>query len=160
MTKRKPIEEHKKDWRPPLYTKELAGLICAQLAMGKSLRSVCKQDWIPCLQTIFSWFRVYPEFLEQYTIAKQESADALVEEIMDIADDWSNDWMESNDPNNPWYKFNNEHYQRSRVRIDVRKWVASKMKPKKYGDKLAIGWDDSMWPVQVKIMRIWEWEEN
>lgn len=92
---------------------------------------------MPAMDTVFRWLREKPEFSEQYVKAKQESADALVEEMMDIADDGSNDWMvrHGKDGEESW-QLNGEHVQRSRLRLDTRKWIASKLKPKKYGDKL------------------------
>jgi hypothetical protein len=104
--------------RPSDYTQELADRICAQLSDGKSLRSVCKADDMPSTVTVFSWLRTHEEFLNQYTRAKEESADALTDEMLDIADDVEGD------------------SQRDRLRVDTRKWIASKLKPKKYGDKL------------------------
>lgn len=137
-------------WRPTKYTKELADRICEMLAQWYSLRTVGKKERCPDLSTIFSWMRLYPDFLKQYEKAKEESADALVEEMFDIADNWNNDWMEVNDPDNPWYKMNGEAIQRSRLRVDIRKWVASKLKPKKYGDKLAIWWDKDLDPIKTE----------
>lgn len=125
-----------KGGRPSIYTQELADRICAELALGKSMRTVLKLDGMPVMDTVFRWLREKPEFSDQYVKAKAESADALVEEIIDIADSGSNDWMENNDPNNPGYRINGEHIQRSRLRVDARKWIASKLKPKKYGEKL------------------------
>jgi hypothetical protein len=61
---------------------------------------------------------------------------ALAEETLDIADDGRNDWMERNDPKNQGYEFNGEHVQRSRLRVDARKWFAAKVAPKKYGEKV------------------------
>ena len=122
--------------RPSDFSQELADRICAELALGKSLRSVCKSDDTPEISTIFRWLREKEEFSKQYAKAKEESADALLEETMDIADDGSNDWMETNDPDNPGYRINGESIQRSRLRVDTRKWAMSKLKPKKYGEKL------------------------
>lgn len=94
---------------------------------------------MPCVATIFNWFRNYPEFLKQYEKAKEESADALAEEILDIADDGTNDWMiRQNKDGSESIVINAEHVQRSRLRVDSRKWIASKLKPKKYGDKTAV----------------------
>lgn len=125
--------------RPSDYTPELASDICAQLAVGNSLRTVCSDESMPCLSTIFSWFRKYPEFLQQYEKAKEESADALAEEMLDIADDGTNDWQErQNKDGSTYIALNPEHVQRSRLRVDTRKWIASKLKPKKYGDKTAV----------------------
>lgn len=121
--------------RPSDYTQELADRICGQLAEGISLRTVCKGEGMPVASTVFLWLRTHEGFSEQYARAKEESADALVEEMMDIADDGSNDWMEIHDKENVGYRQNGEAINRSRLRVDTRKWVASKLKAKKYGDK-------------------------
>ncbi len=106
--------------RPTKYTKELGADLCSELAQGKSLRKVCKSAKFPSVKTIFNWIRDYPEFLQQYEKAKEESSDFLVEEMLDIAD-------QSDKKESP---------QRSRLRVDTRKWAASKLKPKKYGERL------------------------
>jgi hypothetical protein len=123
--------------RPTKYTQELADTICEQLASGDSMRTVCKEDEMPAMSTLFRWLREIPEFRQQYEKAKEEAADAFAEEILDIADDGSNDWMikHGKDDQESW-QLNGEHVQRSRLRIDSRKWIASKLKPKKYGDKI------------------------
>jgi hypothetical protein len=122
--------------RPSDYTQETADRICAQLAEGKSLRTICKADDMPSTVTVYSWLRTRPEFLTQYTRAKEDAADAFAEEMLDIADEASNDWMEVHDKDNPGYRFNGEHVNRSRLRVDTRKWIASKLKPKKYGERV------------------------
>src|ERR1700722_13920923 len=80
--------------RPSDYSPELGSAICAEIALGFSLRTICKAESMPCVATVFNWLRVHTEFLEQYTRAKEEQADALAEEMLDIADDGTNDWME------------------------------------------------------------------
>lgn len=137
-------EERRPVGRPCGYTAELADQICAELAEGKSLRSICKAESMPCVTTVFSWMRKHPEFLKQYARAKEESADYLAEETLEIADDGTNDWITTNDPENPGYRANGEHIARSRLRVDTRKWIASKLKPKKYGDKLDIAHSGSI----------------
>lgn len=117
------------------FTQDMGDLICAGLSDGKSLRTVCNDPGMPCKATVFNWMRTQPTFLDQYTRAKDEASDALFDECQDIADNGANDYMEANDPDNPGYKLNGEHIQRSKLRIDTRKWMASKMKPKKYGDR-------------------------
>src|SRR5688572_12170084 len=108
--------------RPSEYSQELADEICAQLSEGVSLRTVCKAEEMPDKATVFRWLRTIPAFCDQYTRAKDESADALVEESLDIADDAANDWMAKNDPENPGWVLNGEHIQRSKLRIETRKW--------------------------------------
>lgn len=91
---------------------------------------------MPTCQTVYTWLRTFPVFLDQYVRAKEDCADAFAEEMVEIADEASNDWMAANDPDNPGYKLNGEHINRSRLRVDTRKWIASKLKPKKFGDKV------------------------
>lgn len=131
--------------RPTKYTQELADAICAELAQGKSLRTVCgtgdgldtpKQKVMPSVATVFNWFRVHPDFLEQYTRAKEESADAMADEVIDIADDGHNDWMVRRYGSQEAWVENGEAINRSKLRVETRKWLMAKMKPKKYGDKL------------------------
>lgn len=123
--------------RPSIYTQELADKICEELAMGKSLRTVCGGEDMPSLQTIFNWFRTKEGFVEQYARAKQESADAMADEILDIADDGTNDWMTITMPGGYEKDVENrEVVNRSKLRVDTRKWLMSKMKPKVYGEKL------------------------
>lgn len=60
------------------------------------------------------------------------------DEVIDISDDGSNDWMERNhgeDKQSTW-TINGEHVQRSRLRVDTRKWLLSKLKPERYGDRV------------------------
>jgi hypothetical protein len=71
--------------RPSKYTPELADAICAEIAMGYSLRTICKSESMPCVKTIFNWFRTQPDFLQQYEKAKETQADYLAEDLLDIA---------------------------------------------------------------------------
>lgn len=121
--------------RPTDYSPEMAARICEGLATGRSLRSVCREEGMPSLASIFLWISKYPEFSEQYAKAKQTGLEALAEDLLEISDDGQNDWMENNDPENPGYRLNGEHVQRSKLRVDTRKWLLSKLVPKKYGDR-------------------------
>lgn len=125
------------------YTNDKADAICERLAMGESMRSICRDESMPAMSTVFKWLRENEEFSQQYARAKEESADALFEDLLEIADDGSNDWMERNnaDGSNGGWAVNGEHIQRSRLRIDARKWAMSKLKPKKYGEKIQVGGD-------------------
>lgn len=122
--------------RPSGYSEQIADSICEHIAQGRSLRSICKDDGMPNLVTVLRWLGApaHEHFRSQYARARTAAADALVEEILDIADDGSNDWMERNDPDNPGYQANQEHIQRSKLRVDARKWYASKLQPRKYGE--------------------------
>lgn len=116
----------------------MADRICAELAIGRSLRSILREDDdLPAMSTIFKWLRENKQFSEQYARAKEEAADAMSEDILEIADDASDDVSVIEDEDgNETEKTNHENIQRSKLRVDTRKWIMSKMKPKKYGDKL------------------------
>ena len=102
------------------------------------MRSICRADEMPALSTVFLWIGKHPEFSDQYTRARESQADALFEDILEIADDARNDWMERRGEEGAGWVVNGEHLQRSRLRIDARKWMAGKLRPKKYGDKTQI----------------------
>ena len=140
MTEKQSSEDKPVVGRPAVFTKELGDLVCERLGMGESMRSISRDPVMPAMTTLFKWIRTDKEFAQQYDRAKEESADAIYEEIMEIADDGNNDWMEQHgeDAAKAAYKLNGESIQRSRLRVDTRKWMASKMKPKRYGDRQII----------------------
>lgn len=124
------------------FTDEIATTICEGLADGRSLRSICVEEGMPNQATVFRWLadERYAAFREQYARAREAQADAIFDEILDIADDGTNDWMERHDDEggNIGWKENGEALQRSRLRVDARKWMAGKLRPKVYGEKLDI----------------------
>lgn len=122
--------------RPSDFTQDLADQLCSELSAGRSLRSVCNEDWAPSRVTVFRWLRERDDFRDQYARAKEEAADALADDIIDIADDGTNDYVEQQTRNGTYVALAAEHVQRSKLRVDARKWIAAKLKPKKYGDKV------------------------
>jgi len=127
--------------RPTDFTEEIAEKICLLLAEGESLRAVCRMEDMPDKSTVFRWINKNDTFRDQYARAKEQGALVWAEEIIEIADDGTNDYMEKidKDGNSVGYQLNGEHVQRSRLRIDSRKWLLSKLIPKKYGDKVDLG---------------------
>ena len=76
--------------------------------------------------------------------------EAFEDELNEIADDGRNDWMTVTRRDGSEIEVaNNEVLQRSRLRVDTRKWIMSKILPKRYGDKLAVGGADDLGPVQL-----------
>jgi hypothetical protein len=120
--------------RPSLFTAELAAAICERISLGESLRSICRDEKMPDRATVFRWLSQDEAFRDQYARSREEQAETLAEELLEIADDATNDWMERNADDNAGWVANGEHIQRSRLRVDTRKWIASKLLPKKYGD--------------------------
>lgn len=104
--------------RPSIYTQKLADQICERIADGESMRSISRDEKMPCMNTLFKWLREREDFVAQYAIAKDDAADSMVEDILLIADNEDQD------------------VQRSKLMVDTRKWIASKLKPKKYGDRI------------------------
>lgn len=132
------MEDAPKIGRPALYTQELADKVCQKIAEGYSMRTVCAPDDMPSISTLFKWVREIPEFSQQYARATEERTEAMSEDILDIADDGSNDLMTIQKGNVSYEVENKEVTNRSRLRVDTRKWLMSKMKPKKYGDKVDV----------------------
>lgn len=123
--------------RPAMYTQELAERICDLIAQGESLRHIEAIEGMPHKATIMRWCIKYPAFCEQYTRAKEQQAEALNEELLDIADDARNDWIEKENQKTgtTFIALNEEAISRARLRIETRKWLMGKMKPKKYGER-------------------------
>ena len=120
--------------RPSKYTKEIAETICLRLSEGKTLRSICRDDeTLPAESTVRNWALTNLNgFFAQYAQARDIGLDAMVDDMLDIADETSMDTKLINGNETP----NNEWISRSRLRIDTRKWYVSKLAPKRYGDKL------------------------
>lgn len=136
--------------RPSDYTQELADEICEGITLGYSIRTVCKPDHMPAISTFYKWLRTHDEFAKQYARATEERTEAMSEDLLDIADDGTNDWMERENKDGSTYDVvNSEVLQRSKLRVETRKWLMAKMKPKKYGDKLDVTSDGKALPTPI-----------
>lgn len=132
--------------RPTIFSQEIASKICEEIATSsKSLRTICKDESMPSVRAVLNWLSkgdqpdAEPEFkafVQQYARAREEQADFMAEEIIEIADDGSNDLMTIQKGDQSYEMENKEVTSRSKLRVEARKWIASKLKPKKYGDKL------------------------
>ena len=129
--------------RPTDYSQELADHICERIADGESLRAICEAEDMPNRATVFRWLTIHSEFSDQYARAKEEQAESLADEIVSIADEQCTIIKASKhgqkfgeDEDDVEVVFDATAVARNRLRVDARKWVASKLKPKKYGDKL------------------------
>jgi hypothetical protein len=73
------------------------------------------------------------------------------EEIIEIADDAASDKFTDANGNE---RVDNEHINRSRLRVDTRKWLMSKLAPKKYGDKVDLRHaGEGGGPLKIEIVR-------
>ena len=121
--------------RPSDYTEEMAARICSELADGKSLKAICTADEMPDKATVYRWIAAHETFRDLYARAREDQADTLADEIIDIADTpvlgvktkTGKDGVELTE---------GDMIEHRRLQVEARKWVAAKLKPKKYGDKV------------------------
>ena len=124
---------------PTLYNTHIASIICIRLAEGESLREIVKTAGMPDRTVVYDWLFRHPDFANQYTRAREEQADTLADEIIAIADE-SPETVEVRDKegNILDIKIDSGYVNYQRQRIEARKWTAMKLKPKKYGDRMAV----------------------
>lgn len=128
-----------KTGRPSGYSTEIAEVICQRLSEGESLRQICRNEDMPGKSSVMRWLDEREDFREQYARAHLLQADHFADEILEIADDGSNDWIERETRSgNTIESADHEHINRSRLRVDARKWLMARMAPKKYGDKVGL----------------------
>jgi len=138
----------KKMGRPSKYTEALAADICAKIAGGQSLISICRADGMPTRDTVHRWVLTIPDFSDKYAIARELQAEFYAEQIIDISDDSARDMTIDEDGNQ---RVDHDHIARSRLRVDARKWYASKVAPKKWGDKVQHGGAEDLPPIRQSV---------
>lgn len=116
------------------FSQGVADVICERLAEGESLRSICRDEEMPALSSVFKWLNEQVKFSEQYARAREEQAEALAAEIVAIADE--TEVTTKMDGEDVRLTLDATAVARNRLRVDARKWVAAKLKPKVYGDKV------------------------
>lgn len=119
------------------YTDEAAEQICFLIASNPcGLKKICKANPdLPRHSTIYEWLAKYPEFREKYRAAKAVQVESIVDDMFDIADDSTHDTVIRTTKNGDEYEAcDNEWINRSRVRLDYRKWLVGKLSPRLYGD--------------------------
>jgi hypothetical protein len=146
--KAKPKKQPKVMGRPTGYTTAIGKTICERMCKGESLLQITRDPKMPSRSMVMRWVndKNKKDFRDNYMESRELLHDYWAEEQLDIADDGTNDWMERNGTES----VNGEHIQRSRLRIDTRKWLLSKLAARKYGDRAAIqvtGADDG--PIEV-----------
>jgi len=112
--------------RPSKFTPKLATTICDRIAKGESVRRITEDKDMPSGAAIYRWLEGNVRFREQYTHAREKQADFWAEQIIEISDATEDDKKDG--------QVDHEHIQRSRLRVDSRKWLAGKLRPKVYGD--------------------------
>lgn len=133
-------ETTKPQGRPSSFTQAMGDDICERIANGESLRAICRDEAMPAMSTVFRWLSLDKSFSEQYARAREEQAEALADEIVDISDERDGKAIMA-DGQEVAVVFDSTAIARNRLRVDARKWVASKLKPKKYGERQVLAGD-------------------
>lgn len=125
---------------PTKYNQALADAICVRISQGESLRSIVKDEDMPSQRVVYLWLQQKPDFLQQYTRAREEQADTLADEIVDIADERPevNEVIDKKTGEVLSIDLSSAYIAWQKNRIEARKWTAMKLRPKKYGDKLEL----------------------
>lgn len=123
--------------RPTTFNQQTADLICTMLSEGLSLRQILKADTVgalPAQSTVYEWLLRHPSFAEQYARAREEQADTNADEILQIADEMPPEYTDEKGRTS----LDVTYIQWQKQRIEARKWTAMKLKPKKYGERMAV----------------------
>jgi hypothetical protein len=125
---------------PTTYNRHIASVICTRIAEGESLREIVRDAGMPDRSVVYDWLLRHPEFADQYTRAREEQADTLADEIIAIADEQPEIIAVTDKKTGALieHKLDGAFLQWQKNRIDARKWTAMKLKPKKYGDRMAV----------------------
>lgn len=126
--------------RPSIYSDEIGDIICARLAEGESLVKICRDEGMPSTVTIYRWLRTIEQFCNNYTRAKEDQAETMADQILEIADNEVNEPLIDQNGNvardsdgNIVFVRTKVSVQHAHLRVETRKWIASKLKPKKFG---------------------------
>jgi hypothetical protein len=128
---------------PTTFSQKTADLICIMLSEGMSLREILRSDTtgvLPAQSTVYEWLLRHPSFAEQYARAREEQADTLADEIIQIADERPEvtEFLDKRTGEVLSIDLSSAYIQWQKNRIEARKWTAMKLKPKKYGDRVAL----------------------
>jgi hypothetical protein len=125
---------------PTTYNTHIASVICIRIAEGESLREIVKTAGMPDRTAIYDWLLRHPEFANQYARAREEQADTLADEIIAIADEQPEIIAVTDKKTGALieHKLDGAFLQWQKNRIEARKWTAMKLKPRKYGDRVAL----------------------
>lgn len=137
-----------KGGRPTLYSLEIALEICDRIAEGESLVKICSDAKMPKKTAVYEWLLRHKEFAEIYARAREDQADTLADEIHAIADELPQQVV---DEKGNATRYDSAYVQWQKNRVDARKWVAAKLKPKKYSDRIAHVGDNEADSININV---------
>ena len=133
--------------RPTLYTDELAAEICRRIVEGESLTRICKDDDMPNVSSVYLWIIKNKDFSNMYAHAREDQADTYSDQIVDIGEEVPM-MVITDEDGKVTKRIDPAGVNRNRLRVDARKWVAAKLKPRKYGDRQILAGDKDA-PIEV-----------
>ena len=135
---KKPLQKHKKTVSHAYDREPAIEAVLAELAAGHSLVSICRREGFPAYTTFMRWLAEEgaegDALRDNYARAREVQAEVMAEDILAIADE-QHLITETDETGAVEVKFDSVAVQRNRLRVDARRWLLSKMAPKKYGDK-------------------------
>lgn len=133
--------------RPTKFTDGIANKICTELTKGRSLTAICKEAEMPGLSTVMLWLTKHESFVERYARARELQADTIFDECLEIADTPILGERRTVRDDGKVETVEEDMLGHRKLMIDTRKWMAGKLRPKKYGDKIDLtSSDGSMSP--------------
>ena len=137
--------------RPSKYNATLVDSICSRLAQGESLRAICDESETPAFSSVMKWLGEHKEFADKYARARVLQAEFYANQIIEIADEEPKHMVPDPDGGTS-LRIDSAGVQRNKLRVDARKWIASKLLPQKYGDSstLLLGGDGKE-PIKAAI---------
>ena len=136
-----------KGGRPTKYSLTIALEICDRIADGESLVSICRDERMPKKTAVYEWLLRHKEFSDIYARAREDQADTLADEIHAISDELPQQIVDDKGKT----RYDSAYVQWQKNRVDARKWVAAKLKPKKYSDRIAHVGDNDADSIQVNV---------
>lgn len=136
-----------KGGRPTKYSLKIALEICDRIADGESLVKICSDPAMPKKTAVYEWLLRHQEFADIYARAREDQADTLADEIHAISDELPQQIVDDKGKT----RYDSAYVQWQKNRVDARKWVAAKLKPKKYSDRIAHVGDNEADSINVNV---------
>lgn len=119
----------------PRMSQDKLDTVLERMSNGETISQICREDGMPHRMTLYRHARADAEFSDKLARAREDQAEVWVDEMLEVAKDGSNDWIEDDDGNR---KLNGEHVQRSKLVVDTLKWIVAVNNAKRFGPKVKV----------------------
>jgi hypothetical protein len=148
-----PEPPKKRRGAPTTYNTQITETICVRLSQGESLSKICAEPDMPPQAVVYAWLLRHPEFAENYTRAREEQADTLADQISALADEPPRMVVDDKGIE----RVDHGWVQWQKNRVEARKWVAAKLKPKKYSERIQMTGDkENPLAVTVEVNQLFD----